>query len=248
MLAGIVANRSNRMNPITEDDIANFLYNTPDFFSRHAELLAAVQLTSPHSHRAISLQERQAEMLREKIKQLELKMADFIRHGRDSGRLDLKLEQWAQVLLRTRELAELPAALVADLCSRFAVPAAALRLWGVADPSAPYAQGVSDGAKSQAAALIKPYVGPNTGFEAVGWLDDPAAVQSIALMPLRLEATPPAAASPAGAAQALPASTPVFGLLVLASPDAQRFDAELGTDFLSRLSALAAAALSRLLA
>ena len=25
------------MNPITEDDIANFLANTPDFFERHAQ-------------------------------------------------------------------------------------------------------------------------------------------------------------------------------------------------------------------
>ena len=29
------------MNPITEDDIANYLANTPDFFERHAQLLAA---------------------------------------------------------------------------------------------------------------------------------------------------------------------------------------------------------------
>ncbi len=55
------------MNPITEDDIADFLLNTPDFFGRHAELLSAVLLSSPHSNRAVSLQERQAEMLREKI-------------------------------------------------------------------------------------------------------------------------------------------------------------------------------------
>ena len=27
--------------PITEDDIANYLASTPDFFERHAELLAA---------------------------------------------------------------------------------------------------------------------------------------------------------------------------------------------------------------
>ena len=31
-------------NPITEDDIANYLANTPDFFERHAELLAAAAL------------------------------------------------------------------------------------------------------------------------------------------------------------------------------------------------------------
>ena len=70
--------------PITEDDIANYLANTPDFFERHASLLAAVQLTSPHSHRAVSLQERQAEMLREKIKALELKAAAMIRHGHEN--------------------------------------------------------------------------------------------------------------------------------------------------------------------
>jgi hypothetical protein len=30
----------NAINPITEDDIANFLVNTPDFFLRNAEVLA----------------------------------------------------------------------------------------------------------------------------------------------------------------------------------------------------------------
>ena len=39
------------MNPITEDDIANFLANTPDFFERHAQLLASVQQRPSHSRR-----------------------------------------------------------------------------------------------------------------------------------------------------------------------------------------------------
>ena len=56
------------LSPITEDDIAEFLTQNPAFFERHADILAAVQFTSPHSHRAVSLQERQAEMLREKSK------------------------------------------------------------------------------------------------------------------------------------------------------------------------------------
>jgi len=68
-------------NPITEDDIANYLANTPDFFERHAEMLAAVQLTSPHSQRAVSLQERQANMLRDKIKN-----AGVAHHGHDPQR------------------------------------------------------------------------------------------------------------------------------------------------------------------
>ena len=72
---------------ITEADIANYLAQTPGFFERHAELLGSVQLTSPHGQRAVSLQERQMEMLREKIKGLELKIIEMIRKiGRASCR------------------------------------------------------------------------------------------------------------------------------------------------------------------
>ena len=85
-------------DPITEDDIANYLANTPDFFERHAELLAAVQLNSPHSNRAVSLQERQAQMLREKIKMLEHRLMDMMRNGHDNLLLTDKLLQWARSL------------------------------------------------------------------------------------------------------------------------------------------------------
>ncbi|MBS0607978.1 MAG: DUF484 domain-containing protein, partial [Proteobacteria bacterium] len=33
------------VTPITEDDIAHFLANTPGFFERHAELLASVTMS-----------------------------------------------------------------------------------------------------------------------------------------------------------------------------------------------------------
>ena len=66
------------MNPITEDDIANFLVHTPDFFVRHAEVLAQVRISSPHGQRAVSLQERQADMLREKIRALETRLMEML--------------------------------------------------------------------------------------------------------------------------------------------------------------------------
>ena len=75
---------STHVPPITEEDIANFLTNTPGFFERHAEVLASVQITSPHGQRAVSLQERQAEMLREKIKGLELRIMEMMRHGNEN--------------------------------------------------------------------------------------------------------------------------------------------------------------------
>lgn len=221
-------------NPITEDDIANYLSITPDFFQRHAELLAAVQFTSPHSHRAVSLQERQAEMLREKIKVLEQRVVEMIRNGNDNVLLSDKILRWARSLLLASDLRALPAAITEEIQQQFAVPQVGLRLWGVAPAFADLAaaQGVSDDVKVFASSLMEPFCGLNTGFEAVGWLADPAAVTSLALIPLR--SSPPSATAPA------------FGMLVLASPDAQRFHSGMGTDFLARMGELASAALSRL--
>lgn len=221
-------------NPITEDDIANYLSITPDFFQRHAELLAAVQFTSPHSHRAVSLQERQAEMLREKIKVLEQRVMEMIRNGNDNVLLSDKILRWARSLLLASDLRALPAAITEEIQQQFAVPQVGLRLWGVAPEFADLAvaQGVSDDAKVFASSLMEPFCGLNTGFEAVSWLADPAAATSLALIALRS----------AGAG----ATTPAFGMLVLASPDAQRFHSGMGTDFLARMGELASAALSRL--
>jgi uncharacterized protein YigA (DUF484 family) len=221
-------------HPITEDDIANYLANTPDFFARHAELLASVQLNSPHSHRAVSLQERQAEMLRDKIRLLEHRVMDMIRHGNENALLSERLLRWAAGLLQPTDPGDLPVEIARQICAEFSVPQAAIKVWGVsaAHAAAGFAQGVSEDARLFSQSLTEPFCGANTGFEAVTWLDNPAAAASIALLPLR----PPGTTVPADA----------FGMLVLASPDAQRYTSGMGTEFLQHLAALAGAALTRL--
>ena len=221
-------------NPITEDDIAHYLANTPDFFQRHAELLAAVQFTSPHSKRAVSLQERQAEMLREKIKVLEQRVMEMIRNGNDNVLLSDKILRWARALLLNADVHSLPQSIASQIQHQFSVPQVGLRVWGVAPAYAglSFAQGASDDARLFASSLMEPFCGLNTGFEAVGWLDNPTAVTSLALIPLR---------NPDEGAAA-----PAFGMLVLASMDPQRFNSSMGTDFLARVGELASAALSRL--
>ncbi|MGJ7493779.1 DUF484 family protein [Variovorax sp. RT4R15] len=219
------------MNPITEDDIANYLSNTPDFFERHAQLLAQVQLTSPHGNRAVSLQERQAEMLREKIKALEHRLMDMVRHGTENVVTADRLQRWTRGLLTTRDPRGLPWQIAADLQALFLVPQIAIKVWDCDETYASegYAQWVSDDVKALATSLTAPYCGLNAGFEAANWLGDVRAAISIALIPLRAEPEAPA-----------------FGLLVLASPDAARFNTDMGTDFLERIAELASAALSRL--
>ena len=217
---------------ITEADIANYLAASPGFFERHAELLGAIQLTSPHGQRAVSLQERQMEMLRDKIKGLERQIVEMVRHGQDNVAIADKLHRWTRALMLTANAADLPDVLVSELQHQFQIPQAAIRVWGGAEAFAAlsFARGVDDDVRSFAASLGAPYCGANAGFAAVQWLDEPAQALSIAMIPLRHE-------SLVGA----------FGLLVLASPDPTRYTADMGTDFLARIGEVASAALTRLL-
>ncbi len=217
---------------ITEADIADYLANTPGFFERHAELLATVQIASPHGQRAVSLQERQMEMLRERIKGLEHKIIEMIRNGQDNVGIADRLHTWIRTILLTADAGELPRALLDTLQAQFQIPRAALRLWGVdtAHAGAAFSQAVSDDARSFAASLVLPYCGANAGFEAAAWLADATSVQSLALIPLRR-----------------PGSDGAFGLLVLGSPDPTRYSADMGTEFLVRIGEIASAALTRLL-
>jgi uncharacterized protein YigA (DUF484 family) len=228
------------MNPITEDDIANFLVNTPDFFERHAELLSAVKLTSPHSHRAVSLQERQAEMMREKIRVLELRMMDMMRHGTENEVLIERMQRWVKTLLMTNNARDLPHTIADHIQHDFMVPQVAIKVWGVGETFQiePFAQGATEAIKEFAATLATPYVGLNQHFEAVQWLAEPDAAQSVAIIALR--ETRPEDTPQTAAAQ------PVIGLLVLASPDPQRYYEGMGTTIIERMGDLASAALSHL--
>ncbi|ARU06954.1 hypothetical protein CCO03_17625 [Comamonas serinivorans] len=222
---------STSIQPITEEDIAEFLVNTPDFFERHAVLLASVQLSSPHGGRAVSLQERQAEMLREKIKVLEHRIMDMVRHGNENMLIGDKLLRWARQMFQVGRPADLPQVMAHGVQDAFGVPQVALKVWDVAAPFAgePFAQGVGNDVKSLANSLTSPYCGLNAGFDAVSWLEHPDQAASIALVALRR-----------------PKAAQASGLLVLASPDAQRYEAGMATDFLERLAELGSAAISRL--
>jgi hypothetical protein len=128
----------------------------------------------------------------------------------------------------------LPATIATELAQHFMIPQVAIKVWGVDSRygKEPFADGVTDDAKSFASSLTQPYCGVNSGFEAVNWLVDPATALSVALIPLR--------------EGAVDSASPAFGMLVLASPDPQRFASGMGTEFLERIAELSSAALSRL--
>jgi uncharacterized protein YigA (DUF484 family) len=176
------------------------------------------------------------EMLRERIKGLELKIVEMIRHGQENVAIADRLHRWTRAILLTADAADLPDVLVRELKHQFLIPQAALRVWNVAEPyrDLPCTRGVSDDVKSFTASLGLPYCGLNSGFEAAQWLDDPTTVTSIALLPLRHGA--------------VEAGRGAIGLLVLGSPDPTRYGSDMGTEFLLRIGEVASAGLSRLVA
>lgn len=217
---------------MTHDDVAQFLTQHPDFFDRHPEVLANVAIPHPQDGQAVSLVERQSAILRERIKTLELRLADLLRNGEENDAIADRIVLWARTLLLEPDPAALPRTMLDELMRQFAVPYGALRLWDVAPAYAGYgwASPCSDDIVRLASSMQAPFCGTNVGFEAAGWMAaDPAAIKSLAMMPLRV----------GGDAKA-------FGLLALGSPDADRFQITMGTAFLARIGELASAALARL--
>lgn len=212
--------------------VAEFLADNPHFFEEHSDLLARVKLTSPLAGRTVSLQERQMEVLREKIKSLELRLTELLRIAQENDAITEKFSQWTRSLLLARNDVDLPHTLITGLQTIFSVPHATLRIWSVAEEFSHtwFAADVSTDAKIFCNGLTAPYCGPNQDFEAASWIDDAESVQSIAMLPLRIGAAPEA-----------------FGLLVLGSSDPQRFTADMATDFLSKIAETASAAMVCLL-
>ena len=232
------------MSPITEDDIANFLVNTPEFFERHAEILGSIRLSSPHGNRAVSLQERQAELMREKIKGLELRMMDMVRNGGDYSVIAEHVHAWTLHVLQVAKAVDIPQVLVRRIEIAFDIPQAAIKVWDVSKTAKKeaFAKGCSEDVQNFANTLTTPYCGANTGFEVVEWLPRPDEAKSLAIIPLR--AFESSSVTPIN--EGVKVLPPAIGLLVLASEDEHRYHSGMGTVFLDQIGELASAALNRL--
>lgn len=210
--------------------VALYLEDNPHFFENYPELMTGLRLTTPLGGRTVSLQERQMEVMREKVKLLELKLVNLTRVAKDNDAIIEKFHQWVRALFMARDEADLAEALLHAMRDAFGVPSASLRLWTAKQADAWFAAGDLTAAQALADQLEHPYCGTGKDKAGVEWLNDAANMHSVAMVPLRK-----------------PDTKESFGLLVLGSPDAQRFSAELATDFLGRIGATASAALQGLL-
>lgn len=213
-------------------EFTSFLAEHPDFFDQHPQLLESITVPHPHTGQAISLIERQSLLLRDRIKSLEARIAEMVRHGEENEAIAARLVQWSRTLLLQTLDVRLPDTALAELMHLFNVPFGALRVWDVTPDFAQLdcAQPVSDDIKRLASSMQAPFCGSNVGFDVAHWMaSDPATIKSLAMIPLKVGAD----------AQA-------FGMLALGSADPDRFQITMGTAFLARIGELASAALARM--
>jgi uncharacterized protein len=243
---------------MNDREVADYLLANPEFFADHAELLATIRLANPHGKAAVSLQERQMEMLREKNKLLERRLAELLRYGHENDSISAKFNRWTARVMAERDPYALPRTISHGLREVFDVPQTALRVWDVADQylQADFTRQVGEEVRLFANSLATPYCGANTGFEAAQWLA------------LAVAAAPGEASGPVESANGANGAGgdgiesislialrdperdetgDVFGLLVMGSSDPRRFHDGMATDFLTQIGTLASAALSRLL-
>ncbi len=109
--------------------VAEYLRNNPDFFEQRAELLEDLRL--PHaSGRAVSLVERQIQLLREQNSELKARLLDLVDVARDNDRLNERMHRLTLELLKTDGLPALLDTLNDHLRREFRADAVALHLSG----------------------------------------------------------------------------------------------------------------------
>lgn len=209
--------------------VADYLKKNPAFFEEYADVVAQIFVPHPHGGHAIPIAERQILALRDRAQELEQRLRELIRHGTENDEIGEKLHRSTLALFAAQDLETTLAVLAHSLKEDFAVPDVAIRLWGDAprDAALPEFAATSDGVREYADRLRAPYCGSDAALETREWFEADADAKSFAYLPLRTEKT--------------------FGLLALASGDARRFHAGIGTVYLLRLAELASVAIARFL-
>lgn len=215
-----------------EETIAAYLQRNPEFFERHQAVLARLKLPHARGGAAISLVERQIEVLREKLAGLEGKLAELLRTARANDAIADRLHRFTRRLLRavprSEAIARIEAGLREDFDAFHAVlvlvgahpdltPQRFVRAAAADDPNLKSFETLFASGKprcGQARDSQREFLFGSEGLE----------MGSVALVPLGDKGS--------------------IGLLALGSPDRDRFHPGMSTEFLARMADLIADALS----
>ncbi|HEY5720271.1 MAG TPA: DUF484 family protein [Gammaproteobacteria bacterium] len=215
------------------DAVAGYLAEHPEFFSTRGELLASLQIPHPDNGRAISLIERQVQVLRDQHERGQHQLRHLVEVARDNDRLGERMHQLALCLLDCDSLAATTRCIHQHLASSFQADRVALLLFDDR-ASGPEVAGIA-WRTAGAAALADfenilsgrtPICGRLTARQLAALFgDDLTAIASAVVIPLGDDTT--------------------FGVLAIGSTDPERYQHGMGTSFLQMLGQLVGRALQR---
>lgn len=221
--------------PLNDGSVAGYLEAHPEFFERNPALLQRLRVPDARGSRTtVSLLEKQVDVLREKNRMLERKLAEFIEVGRGNDQLAARIHRLTTRLVHARGLDRVVDAVEASMREDFDVQRCVLVLFredeALAARESPFIRFAQREAVEMRSfeslfAADRPRCGQVRDSQR-NYLfgEDAVDVGSIALVPL----------GPGGG----------LGLLACGSSDAQRFNPTISTDFLTRIGELIAAALA----
>lgn len=215
--------------------VAEYLEAFPDFFVRHPQLLQRIRLPDARNGGAtVSLLERQVDVLRERNRQLDRRLAEFIEIAHANGELAAKIHRLTTRLVHARSLERVVDAIEASLREDFDVQRSVLVLFRE--------EPVLAARESHFVRLVKRDAPEIKGFETLFLTGRPRCGQV-------RDSQRDYLFGAAGAGIGSVALTPVgpggsVGLLACGAASARRFNPTMSTDFLARIGELIAAAVA----
>lgn len=217
---------------IDEQQLVDYLRDNPDFFSRHLDLLGDIDI--PHAaDGAVSLIERQVEVLRQRQDNVQNRLQELVQTARDNERLAERLHRVAVEAAAMDDIDAALASLPEIVRESFGVDYVALRLESV-NSQIPPCQEIVD-PRDRAYRDVRIRVAHGRAI-----CDDrpPAAVLRYLFGDTALEEVKSMALVPLG-------RHPV-GVLALGDDDPVRFKPDMGTWYLDRIGDVLGAVLRRL--
>jgi uncharacterized protein YigA (DUF484 family) len=205
-----------------EEQIADYLIRHPDFFDRHPDALAAIDIPHPTGD-AVSLIERQVRTLRDQSARYRRQLENLVTVARENDSLAKRLHRLTLALIETHSFDEVLNTLQDELRDQFKADAVEMKLFATEQLDAH--------AHEPGPALFRDFLQrarPNCGQldrNKLEYLFGPQAGEtgSAALIPL--------------------AAPPLAGVLAIGSRDPDRFHEGKSVDFLQRLAEVVSAKL-----
>ncbi len=224
---------------ISEEAVAHYLENHPEFFERHGELLAQLRVPHMSGGAATSLVEKQVEILRQRNRKLDGRLVDLVEVARVNTEVSDKIHQLAVRLLAFAETREIIELVEASLREDFEADMSMIVLFGQGDayeqlPRTHYFRTIArDDPAIRAFATFMATGKPRCGHLRDAqrdflFGDNNAELGSAALIPLGDHAS--------------------LGLLAIGSRDENHFNPAMGTDLLTRIGELVGTVLGASLA